>query len=187
MFQVEVFETGGLIEMDLHVRALLNWAADLSSLKTEIRTIVQETNKEERLAGLAAATGSTQVPLKHLAASTLKRRKGSPIPFVEHGSASRVIANLVVHVETGLNRLDVAVDWMGMPWLRYHVQPPDDPGRRMPYRPFAYISPWAIPLIDAAVVAESDRQFPSMTKKDWAGRARGIEEASTERRSGRTP
>jgi hypothetical protein len=152
---------GGSLDLDAEIRAVLDYKADLSPLRSEITRIVQETNKEDRLNGDDIHGGY----LLALAPSTLARRKGSPIPFVEHGAASRVVANLVVMVDISPGKLAVGVKWLGTPWLRYHLEG----GPVIPKRDIMGLSPWAMPLIDAAVVAESDKQFPIGGGRGFSG------------------
>jgi hypothetical protein len=152
---------GGSADIEAEIRAVLDWKADLSPIRQRVTEIVQETNKEDRLEGLDRHGGYVLA----LSSSTLKDRKGDPTPFVEHGMASRVIANLIVIVEFAAGRMGIGLRWVGMPWLRYHL----GGGPVIPQRDFAGLSPWALPLIDAAVVAEADRQFPGTNRPVGSG------------------
>lgn len=167
MYTVSIRSEGAVAEFDAAILAPLRWKGpDLKGLEGRIRSIVQDQNKEDRLEGVDREGGH----LIGLAPSTLKKRKGSPIPFVEHGVASRVIANLIVHVEASPGRLQVQASWLAMPWLKYHITG----GPVIPKRDFAGFGPWVLPLIDAAVVAESDRQFPGFDRGFSGGTGGGI-------------
>jgi hypothetical protein len=165
MFRVAT-NFGGSADIEAEIAAVLNWKADLGPVRQEVTRIVQEANREDRLEG----SGWRGDYLLALAPSTLERRRGSPIPFVEHGEASRVITNLVVVVDVKPARLSIGLRWIGMPWLRFHIEG----GPVIPQRDFFGIGPWTLPLVDAAVLRESDRQFPGQDRTAGGGNSVGV-------------
>jgi hypothetical protein len=91
-----------------------------------IREILERGKQAQLLAGRDAAG----VPFAPLAASTLRRREGSPTPLVPRGPSSRLIVGYVVTVRAEPGRLECSAQWPGLDWVKFHRSGT----RRMPKR-----------------------------------------------------
>lgn len=149
----------GTANVIAEIDAILNFRSDLTPVSRRLEDVVQEGNKRDRLAGLDARGGY----LPALAPSTLRRRRGCPLPFVEHGQASRAVANLIVMVGVLPGQIDARIIYAGMPWLDYHSHT-RGAGVHNPLRDIVGISPETVSQMDAVVVAEADRQFVASVK-----------------------
>jgi hypothetical protein len=139
-------------ELEAELAAWPNVQFNFSPIESRLTQLVQQANKESRLAGEDWLRDGAY--LKELAPSTLKGRQGSPVPFVEHGTASRVIRNLVVTFDNGPRRLIIKLNWPGCEWLAYHKTG----AGRLPPRDPTGISARRMIFIDGLIVDECDRQ-----------------------------
>jgi hypothetical protein len=107
--------------------AIARRCGDLSPLAAPVRERLVEGNRAAVLAGVSPDGR----PVAPLAASTLKRRRGTGPPRAPRGAASRVVAGYVVAVDAGPGRLTFTGSWPAFPQVDYL----DRGTRRMPPRP----------------------------------------------------
>jgi hypothetical protein len=106
---------------------------DLTPLREPVRQILVDGNRERSLAG----TDPQGRSFASLAASTLRRRRGTGPPLAPRGAQSRVVTAYEVDVQAGTGRLDFVASWPSLPWIEYHVTG----GRYLPVRnPFGFRS-----------------------------------------------
>lgn len=103
---------GAILE---RLQTLAQRSGDLSPLRESVRRRLLEGNAQAILAG---QTPQGQ-PVRPLAASTLRRRKGTGPPRAPRGRQSRVIAGYVVQVEAGPGLLRFLGSWPGFPAVEY--------------------------------------------------------------------
>lgn len=130
--------------------AVLAVRVDLAPIRQRVIEAVKGANRDARLAGLDNAGR----PLAPLAESTLARRQGSPVPFVEHGEDSRVIRGFVVDVRVEPGGMTVGAVTPGVEWLGRHATGEG----RLPVRDLAGLPMNALEEVDRLVIQEADRQ-----------------------------
>jgi hypothetical protein len=89
---------------------------DLTPLREPVRQILVDGNRERSLAG----TDPQGRSFASLAASTLRRRRGSGPPLAPRGAQSRVVTAYEVDVLAGAGRLTFTGSWPSLPWMEYH-------------------------------------------------------------------
>jgi hypothetical protein len=89
---------------------------DLTPLREPVRQILVDGNRERSLAG----TDPQGRSFAALAASTLRRRRGTGPPLAPRGAQSRVVTAYEVDVLAGAGRLSFTGSWPSLPWMEYH-------------------------------------------------------------------
>lgn len=87
-------------------------------------------------------------PLEALAASTLKKRKGSGWPLSPFDGSSRVVTNYSVEIlPISTTSILLSGTWEGIPWLIYHLEGDG----HLPVRDIAHVRPETWERIGEAV------------------------------------
>lgn len=149
MLSLEIDDGGAFADLGFELDRLLDVRLDPEAVRRPIVTAIHEANRADRLAGI----GADGRPLPHLAASTLAKRQGSPVPFAEHGEDSRSIRNLTVIVGGSPNQVGVRVAWQGAEFFDHHAIG----SGRLPVRNIVGIPHSALPEIDRIIADEGDR------------------------------
>lgn len=124
---------------------------DMAPLGRELSRIFQDENRRARLAGVDRDEG----PLVDIAEVTRRTRRSasghadpSAYPLVPGGEESRVVANHRVVTDVRPNGLTITAGWVGIPWLRHHIEG----AGRLPVRDIAGATPEAIQFVEDVLV-----------------------------------
>lgn len=117
---------------------------DLSPLAAPVRDLVSQDNREAIMAG-QDCDGHR---VADLSPWTIATRKGTGPPRAPRGTSSRMVADLVVSVLSGVGRLSYTKSWP-MDWVRFHM----DGTRKMPRRDPSGVRPAARAAIHERLAA----------------------------------